>query len=55
VPEANVVALAWAVANWFLEADVLTTPEEVERAEGSPRIWLVQDKRAGQSAMNWQD
>ena len=43
------VPLARTVANRLLEADVLATAKQIERAEGGLRIRLVQDEGAGHS------
>lgn len=46
-PEANMMALAWAVAYGLLKPDILTPTEEIERAEGRPRIGSVEHERLG--------
>src|SRR5689334_14523179 len=43
-PEANMVALARAVADRLLESDILTSAKEIKGAERCRGIWLVENK-----------
>jgi hypothetical protein len=43
-PEAHMMALARAVVDRLLEADVLAAPEEVERAERRGGVGLVENE-----------
>ena len=44
-PKSDVMALAWAVIDRLLEADVLAQSEQIERAEGRGRMGRIADER----------